>query len=530
MPKTVLTSNDINKIIKLYKTNLNSTHKLGVMFRVGHKKISQILRDNNVPINPKGGQVKIGDSSVIEKSHVKLYLPNDSGKKLVAVCKKTNIEFDDPNNLSGILTRHILKNYGDLPILSNTYQRKKYELVNNKKWYEDYFNIVERPIEVKEVVDSKNSIRNKERNALFIDNKNYVICNLCGIKMKTISNTHLKSKHNISGSEYKILYPNDKLVSENLSDIFRNNSILTNINMKPTWLSKGEIEVKAFIEGLGFIVEKSKNRKLLFGKEIDLIIPSIKLGIEYNGLYYHTEKMGKTTNYHLDKTLACDKVGYGLIHIFEDEWLLNKDLVKNKLKHLLKVNNGIKIGGRNVQLKMINYDEKKIFLNNNHIQGNDKSTINYGAYYKDELVGVMTFSDKRNMTKTNVGQYELTRYATKNNYIINGLASKFIKQFVSDYSPKSIISFADRRWTLNVNNNLYTSIGFKLVGIMKPNYFYYNSKVNKHRRFHKFGFGKNALKKKYPNLDFTKTEKQLTTELGYDRIWDCGLFKYELTI
>ncbi len=23
------------------------------------------------------------------------------------------------------------------------------------------------------------------------------------------------------------------------------------------------------------------------------------------------------------------------------------------------------------------------------------------------------------------------------------------------------------------------------------------------------------------------TEKEMTKELGYDRIWDCGLFKYE---
>ena len=35
-------------------------------------------------------------------------------------------------------------------------------------------------------------------------------------------------------------------------------------------------------------------------------------------------------------------------------------------------------------------------------------------------------------------------------------------------------------------------------------------------------------KKKYPELDFSKTERELTLELGYDRICDCGLFKYEL--
>lgn len=75
-----------------------------------------------------------------------------------------------------------------------------------------------------------------------------------------------------------------------------------------------------------------------------------------------------------------------------------------------------------------------------------------------------------------------------------------------------------------------TKLGFNLVNITKPNYWYYNSKINKTKRLHKFGFGKTSLKKKFPNLDYNKTEKELMEELGYCRIWDCGLFKYELNI
>jgi len=240
--------------------------------------------------------------------------------------------------------------------------------------------------------------------------------------------------------------------------------------------------------------------------------------------------MGKNSTYHLNKTLECNKQGYKLIQIFEDEWELNKDLVKVKLKHLLNINDGIKIGGRNVIVKKIKSEDKINFLSKNHIQGVDKSTISYGAYYKNELVGVMTFNDKRNMTKNNEGQFELSRYCTKQNYIIRGLASKMIKQFIIDYSPKTIISFADRRWTIDPEKNLYTNLGFKLISIIKPNYYYYNSKLNRYKRFHKFGFGKNNLKKRFPNLDYNKTEKELITELGYDKIWDCGLFKYELML
>ena len=81
---------------------------------------------------------------------------------------------------------------------------------------------------------------------------------------------------------------------------------------------------------------------------------------------------------------------------------------------------------------------------------------------------------------------------------------------------------------LDGDNNMYTKLGFKLTKTYAPDYKYYNPKVSRNKRLHKFGFGKSSLKKKYPELDFSKTERELMLELGYDRIWDCGLFKYEL--
>jgi len=44
------------------------------------------------------------------------------------------------------------------------------------------------------------------------------------------------------------------------------------------------------------------------------------------------------------------------------------------------------------------------------------------------------------------------------------------------------------------------------------------------------GVKSNFFKKRFPDLDYNKTEKELTSELGYDKIWDCGLFKYRLEL
>lgn len=150
----------------------------------------------------------------------------------------------------------------------------------------------------------------------------------------------------------------------------------------------------------------------------------------------------------------------------------------------------------------------------------------------EELVGVMVFNNKRNMNGGgDINTYDLTRFATKNDYRVIGVGGKIISYFVNNYNPKKIISFGDRRWVLDVENNFYTKLGFKLTKILKPDYRYYNTKYSKFKRLHKFGFGKKSIAKKYPEVfSPDKTEKEMMLELGFDRIWDCGLFKYELDL
>jgi len=65
--------------------------------------------------------------------------------------------------------------------------------------------------------------------------------------------------------------------------------------------------------------------------------------------------------------------------------------------------------------------------------------------------------------------------------------------------------------------------------LSNPDYSYCNSKIDKFKRFHKFNYGKKSIKIKYPSIyDDKKTEWEMMQELGFDRIWDCGKFCYEL--
>lgn len=279
-----------------------------------------------------------------------------------------------------------------------------------------------------------------------------------------------------------------------------------------------ENEIKDFIKSLN-ISFKSNNRKILDGQELDIYIPSKNLAIEYNGLYWHSEKK-VGAKYHLNKTELCESKDIQLIHIFEDELLFKKNIVKSRLKNILGITEN-KIYGRKCEIREVETKIGNKFLNDNHIQSATGSSIKIGLYYSDELVSLMTFSKPRKGIGSNYDGYELVRFVNKLNTTVIGGFSKLLKYFIKTYEPKKIVSYADRRWS---QGHVYEKNGFKLDGINKPNYWY----IIKQERKHRFGFRKQKLKDE--GFDITKTEKQIMNERGIDRIYDCGTLRFILDL
>lgn len=257
------------------------------------------------------------------------------------------------------------------------------------------------------------------------------------------------------------------------------------------------------------------NRTLINGNEIDIYIPSKNLAIEFNGLFWHSNK---EKNYHLLKTESCEKIGVKLIQIFEDEYTFHKGIVLSKINHIIDNDYTLeKIYGRNCVIKEINFKDANDFLNKNHIQGGAKSTIYLGAYNNEELIGVMTFK------KQTGEKWELNRFATIITKRCIGVGGKLFSYFIRNFNPEEIKSFADRRWTDDSEKNLYHKLGFRLSGVLRPDYRYFINGEKK--RIHKFNFRKQILNKKY-NLPLELTETQMAEKIGARKIWDCGLYKY----
>lgn len=228
-------------------------------------------------------------------------------------------------------------------------------------------------------------------------------------------------------------------------------------------VSKAVIEIEHFLKEQGVSVELN-NRSILkqYNQELDIVIEDKKLAIEFNGLYFHKEGLiegravGKDKDYHLNKTLRSNEAGYKLIHIFEDEWLNKKEIVLSKIAHAVGISKGTKIHARKCTISEISTKVSNEFLNKFHIQGGDKTAIKYGAFFGETLIAVMTFLDSD-------GEYNLNRFAVNNQFIAAGIAAKILKHAIKIGNPKTVKTFADRRWTLDGENNLYTKLGFSLV-------------------------------------------------------------------
>lgn len=268
------------------------------------------------------------------------------------------------------------------------------------------------------------------------------------------------------------------------------------------------------------IVIKRNDRTILNGKELDFYIPDKKYAFEIDGLYWHSENAGGIQkNYHLNKTKSCMFHGINLIHIFENEWIYKKEIVKSIIRTVLHCTTVAKYHARKCVIKNVSEQEKNKFLNENHLQGEDKSSVKLGLYHNEELISLMTFRKTSRFDKTS--EWELMRYCNKLNSIINGAASKLFNYFINQYNPNNIVSYSDRRY---FSGTLYSTLGFKFVSYTVPNYSYI---INNYKDLrHRMGFQKHRLKKLLAVYDEKLTEWENMKNNKYDRIWDCGHSKW----
>ena len=268
-------------------------------------------------------------------------------------------------------------------------------------------------------------------------------------------------------------------------------------------------------------IQYVKNNRICGNLELDIYIPSKNIGIECNGIYWHSDKI-KSKEYHYNKYKLYKDNGIQVITIWED-WIKTKpEILRSILLSKLGIINN-KILARQCIIKCVTSNESKDFLIKNHIQGNNNSSIRLGLYYGNELVSLMCFSKKRKnmMGKESVNdEWELTRFCNKLNTIVVGGASKLLNYFIKNNKFTKLISFASHDIS---NGKLYETLGFIKESEIKSSYWYVD---NYFIRYHRYCFRKSELVKKGYNEKLS--EFQIMDSLPYLRIYDSGQSKYIL--
>lgn len=281
--------------------------------------------------------------------------------------------------------------------------------------------------------------------------------------------------------------------------------------------SKGETEIFDFVRSI-CPTAISGYREKYHAKEIDIFIPELNLGVEFNGLYWHSESTltanGRRKTADFEKQQLFKQKGIRIIQIFEDEWNLNPDIVKSRLTNILG-GSTLKIYARKCQIKEVNSKDASEFCNQNHLMGKGRSNIRIGLYHDNVLVSLMTFANN-NLSRKLTGVWEINRFASLLDTNVVGGASRLFKHFLNHYTPTNVISYSDNRWS---TGGLYAQLGFEKISDGVPNYWYVEPNIVK--RIHRF----TLRKTKTDNQELT--EYQNRTAQGFTRVWDCGSSKWE---
>lgn len=275
--------------------------------------------------------------------------------------------------------------------------------------------------------------------------------------------------------------------------------------------SKAEKEICEMIKSWGFEVEEGKN--ILGGSQtFDIYVPSKRLAIEYNGLYWHSEKIRPDPEYHVNKLVGCAQNNIDLLYIWEDEYRDKKDIVVRMLKNKLGISDDEKVNARDCAVQEIDYDLCSRFLDLYHIQGKTSGTWYVGLIEEDCLAAVGVFE------KYEETDVLLKRYCTSCS--VRGGFSKIISYIEKKVKPTGIYTFSDNCIS---DGSLYKNNGFVAVGSVTPDYKYLVGGTRKH----KFNYRKDRFKTD-PTLEYEEglTESELAELNNLTRVYDAGKIKW----
>jgi len=333
----IFNSEEVRK--KIRETNIE---KYGVEYIFNSEEVRKKIRETN--IEKYGVEYVSKNNKIKEKIKKSNSLKSEDEKNLIKEkIKKTNIERYGVDNPS--------KNKNIIQKIKDT-KYKKYGSSN--------------PFLVKEYCD-KFLHTHIEKMKHYFDNKliDYDMIN----KIYSLINDECGHNYLTTQKLYKQRRSNKQIVCTICNPV---NSLCS---------SKEERISKLFINESLKISRNDRN--IITPYEIDIFIPIKKIGIEFNGVYWHSDKI-KTKYYHFNKRDKMNQIGNELLTIWEDQIENTKivDWMIESIKEPMLVD---------VKIDIFSNDDFKYF-NLKNIK------FNYRITHNNELVGLLSIHKRNDIT------------------------------------------------------------------------------------------------------------------------------------
>lgn len=304
--------------------------------------------------------------------------------------------------------------------------------------------------------------------------------------------------------------------------------------------NKGGSVIEGDIAGLlsqWGIEAETKNRHLLgkSSKEIDIYLPKFKVGIEYDGLLFHSQgsrDYGRIKNMDINhlqnKYNEAVNNNIKLFNIFETEW---RNPVQNKiwqaiLKRSVKLLPSISLDYC-VPI-MLDVEIADEFLEENSLEVYEQSNISIGLTDGITLYAVAQFKE----VNPAQGKWQVVRFAVNNGYNVAGALNELINKFLEEnLDVTELACSADLRYadldqyeqTICTFTKKTTPFGylFKTIG---------NSRVKDLTLITLSSYDKSTAEEELGYYDDKLTVVENFYANDYRSIYDCGraIYKYSV--
>lgn len=279
--------------------------------------------------------------------------------------------------------------------------------------------------------------------------------------------------------------------------------------------SKAEVKLLEWIkESLPGVEVQERQRKIISPYELDIYVPSLKVAIEFNGLYWHSADKATDSefrNKHLLKLQRCQAAGIRLIQIREDRWTDRQEICKSLIASAMHLPSR-KESARDCEIVELASIDATDFLLRHHLDGSAKASVSLGLRLDGEVLSVMTFARPRYSTEAD---WELVRFASKPFVHIRGAASKLLAHFRAS-NPGSVTSYCNLEYG---SGGVYRAIGMGQVSQSRPGYIWAK---NGQRVYSRYQTQKHKLAELLPIFDPALSESENMFANGFRRYWDSG--------